>query len=272
MQPCFVAPAVDGQPLWLCLACASNNVVSGLASTQAQVPLRAFACEVHQVPAAILAFGENIFAARLESPQERLGPQDPRRPALLLRLFDAAVAQQATATGVVSGAAPTPSTAQLLRRFESLAQHVRCYEDASLQAEARALVPMDVVQGYASEFEASGEWVGRAAFLRGLLRWFKKDFFKWTNKPSCPNKDGGCGRGGPFQVPLSLVCCINVGLLGFVAPLLSFALASDRTPWGHRHPLSRSGRGAGLEWSKATDVASVGCVSHPIPNLYLAWA
>ena len=83
-------------------------------------------------------------------------------------------------------------------------RHSRCYEDPALQAHARACIPVDTVLAYARELSEAaaaaggGEgWSAQACVLKGLMKWFKRDFFSWCNKPKCPN--AACGRGGPQQ-------------------------------------------------------------------------
>jgi hypothetical protein len=83
---------------------------------------------------------------------EVLSRHDPGRPVLLLQLCDAAKQQQHTSLGLESsgfggarGLEGGPE--QLLRRLAAMATHVRCYEDASLQSAARALVPWSTVEG-----------------------------------------------------------------------------------------------------------------------------
>jgi hypothetical protein len=50
------------------------------------------------------------------------------------------------------------------------------------------------------------------SFLHGLLKWFKRDFFKWCNKPECATPQ--CGGKGPSIEGMGAVqssgeCCAN---------------------------------------------------------------
>jgi len=53
-------------------------------------------------------------------------------------------------------------------------QSVKQYEDELTQAIAMSMVP--------PEIHALNPGVEQ---IKGLLAWFKKDFFKWTDKPDC---------------------------------------------------------------------------------------
>lgn len=69
------------------------------------------------------------------------------------------------------------------------------YEDVELQAYARSKIDMALVQQHAGQ-SRTGRWQDAAddvAFVLGLLKWFKRDFFSWTNKPKCDR----CGIAGP---------------------------------------------------------------------------
>jgi len=69
------------------------------------------------------------------------------------------------------------------------------YEDINLQNLARSVIDYDLVYSYAQEFlensieksSSSGKNEEDVALLSGLLRWFKRNFFKWCNKPECTN-------------------------------------------------------------------------------------
>lgn len=60
---------------------------------------------------------------------------------------------------------------------------VRRYEDRTLQRQALDDIPVRVLDKFASE--AIGTEAYELAFLRQVLRWFKHDFFSWTNCPRC---------------------------------------------------------------------------------------
>jgi len=73
-------------------------------------------------------------------------------------------------------------------------QHVLKYEDLALQRHALDQIPVCGMDGNATTelklgFQQPESY--ELAFMRQLLRWFKYDFFTWTNAPSCEQ----CGSG-----------------------------------------------------------------------------
>ena len=75
-------------------------------------------------------------------------------------------------------------------RMSNYAEMVLQYEDPMAQAIAMSHIPLETLDAKAG-IAAGAPWGARhnTKFLRELLRWFKMDFFKWTNAPAC----GFCG-------------------------------------------------------------------------------
>ena len=74
------------------------------------------------------------------------------------------------------------------RRISSGCETVMVYENQTQQNKARDVIDYDRIREYASQYRDSGD-IDDMAFIKGLLNWFKKDFFKWCNKPKCSNPD-----------------------------------------------------------------------------------
>jgi len=110
------------------------------------------------------------------------------------------------------------------RKLESGVQTVRVYEDSRLQAKALACVPLDRLKKDAQVLHEStsadaaapasdnSDTVAAAAaatppdigyedcLMLLLIRWFKREFFKWVNQPNCDicaGKTAGSGMGTP---------------------------------------------------------------------------
>jgi len=68
-------------------------------------------------------------------------------------------------------------------------EHVRGYEERALQRQALDDIPVCAFDALVRSSKKDECY--EVAFMRQLLRWFKHDFFKWTNAPSCEH----CGSG-----------------------------------------------------------------------------
>ena len=67
------------------------------------------------------------------------------------------------------------------------------YENPQWQAEARAVIPIDRLRSQAAAAIADGtsQLASEDELMEQLLRWFKHEFFSWTNSPNCDT----CGKG-----------------------------------------------------------------------------
>ena len=81
---------------------------------------------------------------------------------------------------------PTSADLQFLAKVKSSYSHVKSYYDRSLLQYARQQIPEAELEKKAREVMAKCGGVSyRDALLLELLHWYKKDFFKWVNKPEC---------------------------------------------------------------------------------------
>lgn len=78
-------------------------------------------------------------------------------------------------------------------RLEGGVRTALAHEDPLARAAALSVIPLDRLESEAEATLASCEESPppsrEDALLRGLLRWFKRDFFAWCDKPAC----GACG-------------------------------------------------------------------------------
>ena len=68
------------------------------------------------------------------------------------------------------------------RKISSGCRTVMVYENQAQQNKARNIINYELIREYATQYRNNGD-NDDMAFLKGLLNWFKKDFFKWCNKP-----------------------------------------------------------------------------------------
>lgn len=93
---------------------------------------------------------------------------------------------EVTLTKAVKVYQPSQADFQFLGRVKSSYNHMKSYSDGSLQQLAREKVPLSELEAKARDTISKCPSVSlRDALLLELLHWFKKDFFKWVNKPCC---------------------------------------------------------------------------------------
>ena len=105
------------------------------------------------------------------------------------RASAAAVAAALSRDAEVSGARQR----RFRDRLEGGVRTALAHEDPLARAAALSVIPLDRLESEAEAMLASCEGSPppsrEDALLRGLLRWFKRDFFAWCDKPAC----GACG-------------------------------------------------------------------------------
>lgn len=72
---------------------------------------------------------------------------------------------------------------------------MQIYEDEVSQTLARSLIPYEEIRNANME---NGK-VNEFNLVKGLLNWFKNDFFSWTNSPKC-HLCGGETTGTPGRM------------------------------------------------------------------------
>ncbi len=97
--------------------------------------------------------------------------------------------------------AETAARQEMMGRISGHAESVLQYEDPMAQAIAMSHIPLEELDANAG-IEPGAPWGARhnSAFFKELLRWFKADFFKWTNAPACgfcSGKTQNAGMGQP---------------------------------------------------------------------------
>lgn len=89
------------------------------------------------------------------------------------------------------------SEAATYRKIVSHYEHVLKYENPRLQAKARSVIPIEALSKKANEnLSNNPQFSGQNGnvplhyddcMILALLEWFKCDFFKWVDSPSCPH-------------------------------------------------------------------------------------
>lgn len=81
---------------------------------------------------------------------------------------------------------PSSEELQFESRFQSYLGTILAYENPSSQAAARECVDYELIAQYIQEYESADPKMPKdLLFLKGLVKWFKKSFFKWCNRPPC---------------------------------------------------------------------------------------
>lgn len=101
----------------------------------------------------------------------------------------------------------------MLDRLVSSAQHVRMYEQPDLQEQAQRAVPVLELHARARAADKPLPHF-EDEMLRQLLRWYKREFFKWVNAPACQvcgkaTKVAGMARPAPDEAR-GLAGCVEV--------------------------------------------------------------
>lgn len=104
-------------------------------------------------------------------------------------------------------------TQQFRGRLMSCCETVKRYEEVQHQLAAKEAINMETILQYATEHKSICLTSSPATFpgddvcfMTGLLRWFKCDFFKWTNSPACDN----CSALGAGAPPRKGMSCIGM--------------------------------------------------------------
>lgn len=129
-----------------------------------------------------------------------LGPESPVQHFVKRSFLASALSQQS----------PThPNVASFQRRLLSGVSTVLQFEEKGKQDIVRSEIDYESVFRYATEekdrqmFESKRRSDEELVII-GLMRWFKTDFFRWCNKPSCENMECTSGSGDMVSEGMSM--------------------------------------------------------------------
>jgi hypothetical protein len=132
---------------------------------------------------------------------------DPQSPiALFIRkqMYGMALKQQQASLSPQLVQNLSSAAAQFKGRLNSGVQTVMAYEDPQQKQAALESIDFKRVRQYADEYADEHPTSAKdVAFIHGLLRWFKADFFKWCNKPECSNAFCGARPGSMDSVGMA---------------------------------------------------------------------
>ena len=92
-----------------------------------------------------------------------------------------------------------------------LEPRLKCYKDPELQQKIKEIIPQRA-EGSSSE-----------QYVKALLKWYKKDYFTWCNKPKCPK----CGKNDKNLTVISYVGKPNESELKYLAYKTEIYLCND---------------------------------------------
>lgn len=79
---------------------------------------------------------------------------------------------------------------EILQRLQHGCQQLLLYETPSVVAAARRVIDYRTIITYADEYAATHN-SSDVCLMHGLMKWFKRDYFKWCDRPSCSNIECG---------------------------------------------------------------------------------
>ena len=145
-----------------------------------------FVCSGKQVVEMGLAMQVQALSSTSSFYDEQHSMPDPIRLYSIRKLLDSAIEEQQILSHSSSDYRNMES------RINSGIQTVLVYEDPHQLHNARQAIDYDRIRTYALAHQESEAAEGRRVaddelLIRGLLLWFKRDFFKWCYKPQCDN-------------------------------------------------------------------------------------
>jgi len=191
LQPSHV---IEHTELRLCSSC-QLCLDPSLVVTERRM-LRAFCCDGQKAR-------ESGLLPAYSSPSSS-AMSEPESMYVRRTLLEQAVQAQDPREGLSAAASMSEAERDMASRIAGGKQNVRHYEQPSEQQAARAAIDYAKVHANAMEYLQSNEGAQEdVAFLSGLMRWFKQDFFKWTNRPPCQYPD--CAAKPPSMTPKGTV-------------------------------------------------------------------